>query len=338
MADLVRVGILGAGGNTRLKHIPGLQAIPGVEVVAVCNRSLPSALKVCKEFDIPKACATPAEVIADEGIDAVVIGTWPYKHCEFTVAALEAGKHVMCEARMAMNAAQGEQMLAASRANPKLVAQIVPAPFTLPVDEKIKTLVQEKLGQVRRVRVELFIKDDGQLLPMRTWRRNRSFSGNNIMTVGIWYETLMRWVGPARWVQALLHIHRPVGIDPDSGQQVPIDVPDHVEVLGELACGGTLSLSASCIATPGHFNSIRIEGDGGVIEYVNDQVSFTPTGGTAQMIEPTAGKGWRVEAEFIGAIRGTEKIVTTDFDTALSYMRFTDALHESHRLGQRVNV
>ncbi len=338
MADVIRVGILGAGGNTRLKHIPGLKAIPDVQVVAVCNRTLPSALRVCKEFDIPKACATPGEIIHDPNIDALVIGTWPYKHCPFTVAALEAGKHVMCEARMAMNAAEGETMLAASRAHPSLIAQIVPAPFTLPVDDQIKTLVQTKLGQVRRVRVELSMKDDGNPMPQRTWRRNRSFSGNNIMTVGIWYETLMRWLGPARWVQAALHTHRPVGIDPESGQQVPIDVPDHVEVLGELACGGTLSLSASCIATPVNRNLIRIEGDGGVLEYVNDQASFTPTGGTTQVIEPESGKGWRVEAEFIGAIRGTEKIRFTDLDTALAYMRFTDALHDSHRLGQRVYV
>ena len=71
-------------------------------------------------------------------INAVVIGTWPYMHCELTCAALDAGKHVMCEARMAMNAAEAHTMLQTSRQHPNLVAQIVPSPFTFRVDRTIQ--------------------------------------------------------------------------------------------------------------------------------------------------------------------------------------------------------
>lgn len=338
MTDTLRVGIIGAGANTRSRHIPGLRAIPGVEVVAVCNRSLPSAQKVCKDMNIPRACANPQEIFEDGDIDAVVIGTWPYKHCQYTVAALESGKHVMCEARMAMNAAEGEKMLAAARAHPQLVAQIVPAPFTLGVDEQFTQLVREQLGRIVRVHMEFATRDDGVLLPQRTWRRNRSYSGNNIMGVGIWYESLMRWTGPVAWVQAVLHTHRPVGIDPDTSRQVPIDVPDHVEALGELAAGGTFSLYSSCIATQHNRKLISIQGERGTLLMDEDKHTFTPLGGSPQVIEPNPAHGWRVEAEFIGAIRGSETIRLTDFDTALAYMRFMDALHESHRLAQPVKV
>ena len=55
---------------------------------------------------------------------------------ELTTAALAAGKHVLCEARMAMNATEGRRMLEASRKAPQLVAQLVPAPHTLEVDRR----------------------------------------------------------------------------------------------------------------------------------------------------------------------------------------------------------
>ncbi len=54
---------------------------------------------------------------------AVCIGTWPNLHAEVTVAALERGKHVLCEARMACNLTEAKRMLAASEARPQLVAQ-----------------------------------------------------------------------------------------------------------------------------------------------------------------------------------------------------------------------
>ena len=135
--DILRIGIIGAGANTRSRHIPGLRMQNSVEIVGVANRSAESSQKAAKELDIPKAYGDWTEIIADKTIDAVCIGTWPYTHAEMTIAALDAGKHVLCEARMAMNAREAHAMLAASRRNPSRIAQIVPAPMTLPVDRTI---------------------------------------------------------------------------------------------------------------------------------------------------------------------------------------------------------
>src|SRR5206468_659044 len=96
----LRVGLIGAGDNTRKRHIPGLRAIPDVEIVAVCNRRPSSTETVSREFGIPKSFARWQDLVAAPELDAVVIGTWPYLHCPIAVAALEAGKHVLCEARM----------------------------------------------------------------------------------------------------------------------------------------------------------------------------------------------------------------------------------------------
>src|SRR6516225_4612789 len=127
----LRVGLIGAGANTRLRHIPGLRALPDVELVAVCNRRPESTTAAAREHGIPRTYDRWEHLVADADIDAVVIGTWPYLHCPITLAALESGKHVLTEARMAMNAAEAHRMLAAARRHPKLVTQIVPSPFGL---------------------------------------------------------------------------------------------------------------------------------------------------------------------------------------------------------------
>src|ERR1700730_11350853 len=120
MTDTIRIGVVGAGGNTRLHHIPKLKKIEGVEIAAVVNRSRASSERVAQEFGIERVHEVWQDLVNDPGIDAVVIGTWPYLHCPVTLAALAAGKHVLTEARMSLNAAEAHRMLAASKRHPNL--------------------------------------------------------------------------------------------------------------------------------------------------------------------------------------------------------------------------
>jgi predicted dehydrogenase len=195
----IRIGFVGAGGNTRSRHIPELQAIPGVELISVANRSRASAERVAAQFAIPRVYDRWEELVAADDTDAIVIGTWPYKHAEVTLAALAAGKHVLCEARMAMNLAEARQMLAAAQAHPQLTVQLVPAPMTLGVDATIQRLLREGwLGELLALNVQAngseFVNPDAPL----HWRQDRTKSGLNILTMGIWYESLMRWPGAMR--------------------------------------------------------------------------------------------------------------------------------------------
>src|SRR6516165_8031236 len=107
----LRVGLVGAGANTRKRHIPGLRALPGVEIVAVCNRRPASTEAAAREFGIPRTFEHWQDLVADPAVDAVVVGTWPYLHCPITLAALERDKHLLTEARMSLNAAEAHQML-----------------------------------------------------------------------------------------------------------------------------------------------------------------------------------------------------------------------------------
>ena len=131
-------------------------------------------------------------------------------HCTLTLAGLENGKHVLTEARMAMNAVEARTMLEASLMEPDLVTQIVPAPHTLPVDSTIKEMIADGyLGELLSVDMTSqggFIDYDSPL----HWRHDRDLSGFNIMGMGIFYESLMRWVGPASGVMAITRGQREV--------------------------------------------------------------------------------------------------------------------------------
>src|SRR5262245_57900481 len=137
----IRIGLIGAGANTRKLHIPGFKKQSGVEVVAVANRTRESGQKVANEFAIPTVHGDWRALLADANVDAVCIGTWPYMHSTLTIAALEAGKHVLCEARMAMDFSEARSMLEASLRHPALTTQIVPAPHTLAFDRTIIDLI-----------------------------------------------------------------------------------------------------------------------------------------------------------------------------------------------------
>jgi predicted dehydrogenase len=206
----IRIGFVGAGNNTRKHHIPKLHAQPGVELVAVANRTKESGERVAREFGISRVYEDWRELVRAGDVDAVCIGTWPYMHYAITKAAIEAGKHVLCEARMAMNATEGRRMLEAARRAPHLVTQLVPAPHTLEVDATIEKLLAEGYaGEVLAAEIQAaqgqFVEPEAPL----HWRQDVSLSGLNILTMGIWYEAMMRWLGVARRVTAMTKVAVP---------------------------------------------------------------------------------------------------------------------------------
>lgn len=335
----IRIGVVGAGANTRLHHIPKLHAQPDVEIVAVVNRSRASSEKVAAEFGIPNVYNHWREVIDDPAIDAVVIGTWPYLHAPISIAALEANKHVMTEARMACNAAEAHAMWNASRARPHLVAQVVPAPFTLGVDRTVQRLITE--GYVGKL---LFVEHSdaaaGFIDPTAPlhWRRNRDLSGLNIAMLGIVYEVILRWVGEAVAVSA--HTKTFVNQAKDeSGRMVAVSVPDHVDVIADLACGAQLHVQQSAATTFKEGAGTWLYGTEGVLRFHNGELTGARKGESEMQsvsVPETERGGWRVEEEFINAIRGLEPITHTTFSDGVKYMEFVEAVSRSAAQGRRI--
>ena len=346
--DTIRVGLIGAGGNMRRRHIPGFRAIDGVEIACVANRTLESGARAATEFDIPEVRGDWLEVVEDEGIDAVCIGTWPYMHAPVAIAALDAGKHVLVEARMAMNSAEARAMLAASRENPHLVAQVVPSPMTLPVDRTIIDMISDGyIGDLVLVDMRVvqgsFPSHDSPL----TWRHERGYSGNNTMTMGIWYEALMRWLGPLTRLQASAQVvvkHR----SDASGRRRAMTIPDHLEIIGEMGCGGLAHLSFSAVSGFASGDEVFMHGTEGTLHLRMDAggESGPVLGGgrsgdegmaAIEIPEENRG-GWRVEEEFINAVRGLEPVTHTTFADGVAYMEFTDAVTRAWQSGESVSL
>ena len=88
--EVIRVGLIGAGGNVRNRHIPGFQRIDGLEIVGVANRTLESSRTVADQFNISQVYSGWQELLEDESINAVCIGTWPYMHRAVSYTHLRA--------------------------------------------------------------------------------------------------------------------------------------------------------------------------------------------------------------------------------------------------------
>ncbi|MCH8206447.1 MAG: Gfo/Idh/MocA family oxidoreductase [Chloroflexi bacterium] len=344
MADeIIRIGFVGAGDNTKLRHIPGFKAIDGVELVSVANRSRASGQRVADEYQIPTVYDSWQELIRADDTDAICVGTWPYMHRTMVLASLDADKHVMTEARMAMNAAEAREMLDASRRKPELVTQIVPAPMTLNVDRTIRDLIADGfLGDV--LSVDIVAHQDGfvdRQAPFH-WRHDRELSGYNILQLGIWYEAMMRWIGPAASVMAVARVNVPARRD-DAGALRWITIPDHVEILCEMASGPVVRMRISAVTGLAPGDGVWFFGTEGTLRL--DSGSMTLRGGrrgddALEEIDIPVEKqgGWRVEEEFVRAVRGLEPITHTGFEDGVKYMEFSEAVTRSAQSGNKIHL
>lgn len=337
----IRIGIIGAGANTRARHIPGFQSLPGVDVSVVCNRSEASSRKVADEFGIPRIAGHWREVVESEEVDAVMIGTWPYLHGEASVAALAAGKHVLTEARMARSLAEAERMLESSRRHPELVAQVVPAPMSLDVDATVIDILDSgALGEVREVVVT---HTGNQFLDASkpvTWRQDLELSGHNVLTMGIYHEMVQRWVRcEPEWVMADGKIFTQWRRGLKGGKLVEVGIPDSISIWGRMVGGARLIYHFSGVEAGRPRNEMRLSGARGGLRFDVEagQLYQSDSSREWQVAIPEADRrGWRVEADFVDSIRAGTPVRLTSFEDGVKYMRFTEAVYSAWQDGEKI--
>jgi predicted dehydrogenase len=168
--------------------------------------------------------------------------------------------------------------------------------------------------------------------------------GFNVLTLGILHETLSRWVPQPTRVYAQTQIFEPVRPNPHGSGNLAVTVPDSVQILTQYASGarGIYHFSGTALQGPG--KQIHLFGSLGTIKIVfgeHDRV-FVGRKVDSELREITipAEKlgGWRVEAEFVAAIRGEEKVRRTDLAAGLQYMEFTEAVANSAQSGLPVSL
>lgn len=337
----IRIGLIGAGTNTELRHIPGFQEIEGVELLIVANRSRESSQRIADKYQIPHVAEDWLEVATHPDVDAVCIGTWPYLHAKASVAALENGKHVLTEARMSATLEEARQMFNTANEYPQCVAQIVPSPFTLSFDALVQHhLKANTLGDLREIHIQHTM---GTLAPASapmTWRQDRDVSGCNILTMGIYHEVILRWLPiEVKDVMAKGIIHTTKRQHWDRDKEAAVEIPDTLSIWSESTDGIHLNYHFSGVESGQPRNEIRLHGSKASLrcDVANSEVFLSQAGSAKEShldYDKSSAPGWNVEQDFINSIREGKPVTRTAFVDGWRYMQFTDAVDRAWRSGQ----
>ena len=327
----LRIGIVGAGNIVRTRHLPALKTHPDVEIVAVSNSTYESSENFCRDNSLS---ALPmrdwAELVASPDIDIVWIGTTPYMHSAVTISALEAGKHVFCQARMSMDLAEAEEMLAASKRFPELVTMLCPPPFGLRGDLMMKKILAENyIGRPHHVRLQSFHGNYLDPDAPAHWRQKIEISGLNTLTLGIYFEVLQRWLGDITGVFARGKVIHPVR------EAYNVVVPDLLTVLCTFENGAEGVLEFSGINALAEGDRLEIYGSAGTLKYdfTADVMQAGKVGDRALHVMdiPSELEGeWRVEDDFLAAVKSKGRVLAhPNFEDGLRYMRVVQAVADS---------
>jgi hypothetical protein len=117
--ERVRWGVLGAARIAREKVIPAMLKAENVEVVAIASRSEAAARAAADALRIPRAHGSYEALLADPGVDAVYVPLPNHLHVDWSIRALQAGKHVLCEKPLGMDAADVRRLMEVAAAHPR---------------------------------------------------------------------------------------------------------------------------------------------------------------------------------------------------------------------------
>lgn len=296
--ERLKIGVLGAANIAR-QFAAGCAGSPHVEVAAVASRGLERAERFAKEIGVARALGSYEALLADPDIDVIYNPLPNSLHAEWSIRAVEAGKHVLCEKPLAMNAGEARAIFTAAKANDRIVREAYPYLAQEQTAIMRRWLADGAIGRVALVRAHFsFLFDNPANI-----RANPALGGGALYDAGSYALSLVRVaVGSCALRAQATSVLDANGIDRTTVAN--LEFPEGV--VAQISCSFATVFQRSA----------SIGGDRGCIEtnYLNHPPAGGPAvlqirrGGADAPFEPADvpdGDGFRLEAEsFARLVRG----------------------------------
>lgn len=189
--DKVTWGILSTAKIGVEKVVPAMQKGKFCNVTAIASRDYDTAKKAASKLKIPKTYGSYEDLLADDTIQAVYIPLPNHMHVEWSIKALEAGKHVLCEKPVGMNAVEAKKLLTVSKKYPNLKIMEAFMYRMHPQWQKAKELVsQEKIGQLKTIQSFFSYHN----IDSNNIRNKLEYGGGGLLDIGCYCISLSRFI------------------------------------------------------------------------------------------------------------------------------------------------
>lgn len=208
----IRWGVLGVAKIAVEKVIPAMQRCARGEVTAIASRDAAKAQAAAAQLGLPIAHASYEALLADPNIDAVYIPLPNHLHVPWSIRALQAGKHVLCEKPIGLSVAEAEELLAESRRHPELKIMEAFMYRGHPQWVRTREMVRDgAIGQLRAISsfFSYFNRDPDNV------RNRQGTGGGGLMDIGCYPISLSRFLfdGEPDWVQGTVELDPDFGVD-----------------------------------------------------------------------------------------------------------------------------
>lgn len=264
----LKVGIIGAGKIVRVRHLPETVSNPDAEVSAVCDIVEERAKELAQEFNC-KAYIDYRHLVEDNDLDAVIVAATNTTHAEMTIAALNAGKHVLCEKPMATSLRDADRMIEASENSGKQL-MIAHNQRLEPANQKAREIILSgKLGKVLTFS-SIFGHPGSEFWAIdgvNTWFYRKNITGLGVLgDLAIHKLDLIRWILDDDYIEAVAFLDTLNKKYPDGKL---IDVEDNALCLLRTKNGAMGNMIASWTYQKEN-NSTMIYCANGVLEIYGD--------------------------------------------------------------------
>lgn len=278
-------GVLGSARIAVNSVIPGILQSQFNEVIAIASRNLEKAQETAIKFQIPKTYGSYEQLLQDPDIDAVYIPLPNHLHYEWTIKAVQAGKHVLCEKPLALNAEEAERMVRAAKEAGVILAEAFMYRYH-PRYTQIKEIIDSgEIGEVRGIRSSFTFNNANDL---NNVRYRKEWGGGAIYDVGCYPITAARLL---------------LGKEPEAVtvQAQFSNLHGDVDMMaaGLIEFKGDVSLQFDCAMWSAFRNPLEVLGSEGIIEVPSAFV--TPTEESSHFYINKSGERNKISVPFLNA-------------------------------------